>query len=166
MYKGKTFRLKTGCRIKIQNGSIRIKNALDYINEGEDSFTVIDGDEKHVYVIANTRYANSTPTWGVNGIVMFTSAEMDVFFEEVPHPSDVQAAMEMEDTPQDFNADSLEHLHRADSNKLFKLAEAVKDIEQAGYNGGIAQQIDALKKYQSILNEIKQQIIDNRPMCM
>lgn len=48
-----------------------------------------------------------------------------------------------------FNPDSLENLHRAKSESLFELAKAVKEIEKAGTNGGIAQQIDALKKISS-----------------
>lgn len=137
---------------------------------GDKVFEVMEASGSTITAI---RFVNSHYI-GINKqeLPLISSSDFERYFTEVPHPDDVTQAMEFEEiTDSDdgvvpvFNPDSLDNLHRASSEHIIELAKAVKDIEQAGYNGGIAQQINALKKYQDVLAEIKQQILDNRPMC-
>lgn len=141
-------------------------NILEYIDgcSFEVLETTPDGD---VCVISNPKYSESSGYFGCSGKILIPRQYLKLFFYEVPNPEDVALAIQYEEetTENGFNYNSIDNLHRASSKALFDLASSVKEIENAGYNGNIAQQIEALKKYQEVLSEIQKQIIDNRPMC-
>lgn len=156
MYKGKTFRFKNAESIQKfiecwNSGNNQQQEVAEFIGTG--TFEVV----------------SCTPVGSVRAIQRHKDAGK-IFYTQYPEPLIDASEMllffveaEQGEEVAQFDPTNIKELHRCSSKTLMLLAAAVAKTEYAGLQGNTAFQVEAQKEFDSVLSDVKAEIIANAP---